>query len=104
SGPEGRNMAIQAVQQGTIDAFVSDGILTYAALRLAGQPLEVFALSPDLPLTCEFYGLVLPDNDPQWRTWVNQYLVSDSENAVSTEWFADLYPETLNQADFCLNQ
>jgi ABC-type amino acid transport substrate-binding protein len=104
SGPEGRTMAIQAVQQGTIDAFVGDGILTYAALRLEGKPLEEFALIPELPLTCEFYGLLLPDNDPQWRTLINQYLVSDSENAISTEWFADLYPATLNQADFCLNR
>ncbi len=103
-GPEGRNLAIQAVQQGTIEAFVGDGILTYAALRLAGQPLEEFALMPEQPLTCEFYGLVLPDNDPQWLTLVNQFLVSDSENAVSTKWFADLYPEALNQADFCLNR
>ncbi len=104
SGPEGRKTAIQAVQQGTIDAFVGDGILTYAALLLEGKPPEEFALIPDLPLTCEFYGLVLPDNDPQWRTLVNQYLVSDSENVISTEWFADLYPETLNQANVCLNQ
>jgi predicted dienelactone hydrolase/ABC-type amino acid transport substrate-binding protein len=104
SGPEGRKTAIQAVQQGTIDAFVGDGILTYADLLLEGKPIEEFALIPDQPLTCEFYGLVLPDNDPQWRTLVNQYLVSDSENTISTEWFADLYPETLNQANFCLNQ
>ncbi|MFQ4138557.1 alpha/beta hydrolase [Nodosilinea sp. PGN35] len=104
SGPEGRRRAIQAVQQGSIDAFVGDGILTYAALRLAGNPLEEFALVPEQPLTCEFYGLVLPDNDPQWRTLVNQYLVSDRENGVSTKWFADLYPATLNQADFCLNR
>jgi hypothetical protein len=48
--------------------------------------------------------LALPDNDSQWRTLVNQYLVSDDENAVSTEWFADLYPAILNQADRCLNQ
>lgn len=104
SGPEGRNLAIQAVQQGTIDAFVGDGILTYADLLLEEKPLEAFALVPELPLTCEFYGLVLPNNDPQWRTLVNQYLVSDTENVVSTEWFASLYPETLNQADFCLNR
>jgi predicted dienelactone hydrolase/ABC-type amino acid transport substrate-binding protein len=104
SGPEGRKAAIQAVQQGTIDAFVGDGILTYADLLLEGKSLGEFALIPDQPLTCEFYGLVLPDNDPQWRTVVNQYLVSDSENVISTEWFADLYPEILNQADYCLNR
>ncbi len=34
SGPEGRQNAIQSVQAGTIDAFVGDGILTYATLIL----------------------------------------------------------------------
>lgn len=104
SGPEGRQNAIQAVQSGTIDAFVGDGVLTYATLTLEGHSPEDFALAPAQPLTCEFYGLALPDNDSQWRTLVNQYLVSDDENAVSTEWFADLYPAILNQADRCLNQ
>ena len=104
SGPEGRQNAIQSVQAGTIDAFVGDGILTYATLILEGKSPEDFALIPDQPLTCEFYGLALPGNDPQWRMLVNQHLDSDSEQAVSDEWFADFYPAILNQAETCLNQ
>jgi ABC-type amino acid transport substrate-binding protein len=92
------------VQSGTIDAFVGDGILTYATLMLGGQSPADFSLAPAQPLTCEFYGLALPDNDEQWHTLVNQYLESDSEKAVSDQWFADLYPAILNQADTCLNQ
>jgi len=57
-----------------------------------------------VPLTCEYYGLALPNDDPEWRTLINQFLVSDRENAVSTDWFAEIYPETLNQTAFCLNQ
>lgn len=104
SGPEGRQNAIQAVQAGTIDAFVGDGILTYATLALEGQSLADFSLAPAQPLACEFYGLALPDNDGAWRTLVNQYLDSDQAKAVSDQWFADLYPAILNQADTCLNQ
>ena len=35
---------------------------------------------------------------------LTSFLVSDRENAVSTDWFAEIYPETLNQTAFCLNQ
>jgi len=104
SGIEGRKAAIAATVNGDIDAFVGDGILTYAELRLAGQSFDTFALIPEVPLTCEYYGLALPNDDPEWRTLINQFLVSDRENAVSTDWFAEIYPETLNQTAFCLNQ
>jgi len=66
--------------------------------------MQNFALIPELPLTCEFYGLALPDNDPEWQTMVNQYLISDGEEEIDQKWFADIYPDTLNQADTCLNQ
>jgi ABC-type amino acid transport substrate-binding protein len=104
SGPDGRQNAIQEVSQGALDAFVGDGILTYAALQLEGRSLQSFALIPELPLTCEFYGLALPNNDPEWQAFVNQYLASDGRNAIASKWFAGLYPETLDQADRCLNQ
>jgi predicted dienelactone hydrolase/ABC-type amino acid transport substrate-binding protein len=104
SGPDGRKNAIQAVSQGNLDAFVGDGILTYAELQLQGNAFENFALVPELPLTCEFYGLALPDNDPAWQTLVNEFLMSDRRTAIAAEWFADIYSTTLNQADRCLNQ
>lgn len=104
SGIEGRQNGIEAVAIGEIDAFVGDGILSYAELELEGRPPQEFALIPQLPLTCEYYGLVLPNDDREWRTMVNQFLVSNAENEISTEWFETIYPETLNKAAFCLNQ
>lgn len=104
SGPDGRKNAIQEVSQGSLDAFVGDGILTYAELQLEEMSIQNFALIPELPLTCEFYGLALPNNDPEWQTLVNQYLISDRGETAAQKWFADLYPETLNVADICLNQ
>ncbi|MGF1460196.1 MAG: alpha/beta hydrolase [Leptolyngbyaceae cyanobacterium] len=104
SGIEGRQNAIAAAANGDIDAFVGDGILSYAELILQGLAPSAFDLTPEVPLTCEYYGLALPNDDPEWRTLVNQFLVSDSENDISTEWFEAIYPETLNKAAFCLNQ
>ncbi len=104
SGPEGRKQGIENVTEGTLDAFVGDGILTYAELLLQNAPIDDVVLIPELPLTCEFYGLALPNDDPEWQTTVNQFLGSDEEDAIAHEWFADLYSATLNQADFCLNQ
>jgi len=47
SGLDGRKNAIQAVSQGNLDAFVGDGILTYAELQLEGKSFQNFALIPD---------------------------------------------------------
>ena len=87
-----------------IDGFVGDGILSYTTVLLEGKAIDAFALLPEFPLTCEFYGLALPNNDPDWQTTVNQFLVSDGENAVAADWFTDLYPATLDQTEFCLNR
>jgi predicted dienelactone hydrolase len=103
-GPEGRENAIQTVINGEIDAFVGDGILTYAAFLLNQESFDGFSLIPEQPLTCEFYGLALPNNDPAWQMTINQYLASEVENDVFSKWFVDLYPRSLNQAEFCLNQ
>ena len=104
SGVEGRQNAIAATANGEIAAFVGDGILTYGELQLQGRDMNDFALIPEIPLTCEYYGLALPNNDPEWRTLINQFLISDSENPISNLWFSSIYPEELNKAEFCLNQ
>jgi predicted dienelactone hydrolase/ABC-type amino acid transport substrate-binding protein len=104
SGLEGRQNAIAATANGEIDAFVGDGILTYGELQLQGRDTNDFALIPEIPLTCEYYGLALPNDDPEWRTLINQFLISDSENPISNLWFSSIYPEELNKAEFCLNQ
>ena len=73
-------------------------------MRLDQGSVQDFALIPELPLTCDFYGLILPNDDAAWRTTVNQFLVSDAENAIATDWFEEAYPVTLNKTEFCLNQ
>jgi ABC-type amino acid transport substrate-binding protein len=104
TGAEAREEAVQAVVNRQIDAFVGDGILTYGELVRQNLPLTEFALLPDIPLTCEFYGLALPNDDPDWKTTVDQFLLSESAQETYVTWFADALPSLLNDADFCLNR
>jgi ABC-type amino acid transport substrate-binding protein len=104
TGAEAREEAVQAVVTGQIDAFVGDGILTYGEVMRQNLPLADLALRPDIPLTCEFYGLALPDNDPGWKTTVDQFLLSESTQEAFATWFADTLPSLLNDAEYCLNQ
>lgn len=101
---EAREEAVQAVVTGQIDAFVGDGILTYGEVVRQNLPLTDLALLSDIPLTCEFYGLALPDNDPNWKTMVDQFLLSESAQEIYTAWFADTLPSLLNDAEYCLNR
>ncbi|WP_204137764.1 alpha/beta hydrolase [Halomicronema sp. CCY15110] len=104
AGPEGRKNGVAATASGEVDAFVSDGILSYAELLLEQGSTEGFSIIPEVPLTCEFYGLILPNDDPEWRSLVNGFLASEAENAVARDWFEAIYPETFNKTAFCLNR
>ena len=33
---------------------------------------------PKLPLACDFYGLLLPKDDPQWNYLINQFIDQES--------------------------
>ncbi|MGF1535539.1 MAG: alpha/beta fold hydrolase [Elainellaceae cyanobacterium] len=103
-GADGRQTAVQAVSSGQIDAFVGDGILSYAELIREGQDISNFTLVPELPLSCEFYGLILPDNDSTWKATVDTFLESDAENMVFDDWFGGVFSFNLQVTDYCLNQ
>ncbi|MEO0405726.1 MAG: alpha/beta fold hydrolase [Cyanobacteria bacterium P01_A01_bin.135] len=103
-GADGRQTAVQAVSSGQIDAFVGDGILSYAELIREGQDISNFTLVPERPLSCEFYGLILPDNDSTWKATVDTFLESDAENMVFDDWFGGVFSFNLQVTDYCLNQ
>ncbi|MBE9108383.1 hypothetical protein IQ273_02975 [Nodosilinea sp. LEGE 07298] len=48
------------------------GVLSAADIERQSLPAGQFALVPEMPLTCEYYGLILPNNAPQWRNTQNQ--------------------------------
>jgi predicted dienelactone hydrolase len=104
SGPAGRQDGITAAATGDIDAFVGDGILSYATVLLERGSLEGLTLIPELPLTCDYYGLILPNNDLEWQTVVNTFLSSEIAIRINEQWFEEAYPATLNKATLCLNR
>jgi hypothetical protein len=43
-------------------------------------------------------------DDPNWKTTVDQFLLSASAQATYATGLADVLPSLLNHADFCLNR
>ncbi len=97
SGVEGREQAVQAVMSGQVNAFLGDSVLSEAELARQTLPRAQFALVPELPLTCEYYGLILPNDDSEWRTTVNAFL--QQANDVQGDFAQDV-----SVLDYCLNR
>ena len=66
--------------------------------------LENYQLIPDNPLTCDFYGLILPQDDSQWGDIVNGFLRTEQQRNVLRKWLVDYLPQALSDADYCLNR
>lgn len=98
-GTTGRVRGIQAVQREKIDAFVSDGILLVGEATLLGLALEKdYLIVPKRPLTCEYYGIILPKNDLQWQTIVNETIDAARSQLIIADWFSiiDSYIQETN--------
>lgn len=101
SGVTARFRGIQAVEQGKIDAMVSDGILLRGEAQLQGLSLEEYPLIPDNPLTCDRYGMIIPGNDPEWQDFVNSVIASPEAAALSNSWFGQVFSYSQLSANFC---
>ena len=104
AGAEGRTEAIQAVTDGQIDTFASDGILSLAEVERQNLSVNNYALQPKLPLTCDFYGLILPNDDPEWQAIVNEFLTGSSAQQIRDKWFKQVFASELNDLEYCLNR
>jgi polar amino acid transport system substrate-binding protein len=102
-GVTGRRRGIQALQQRKIDAFASDGILLLGEASLQNLAIGLdYLLVPQTPLDCEFYGLILPKNDPQWRDLVNAAIATaKAEKTPYQQWFSTILPEIQKTTAFC---
>ena len=103
-GQEGRIEGVNAVTNGSIDTFVSDAVLLSGTLYQQNLAQENYKLVPEKPLTCDFYGLILPEGDLQWRDAVNAFLRTEQQNTVMTKWLGDYLPQALSDIDYCLNR
>lgn len=90
-GVTARVRGIQAVTQGKIDAMISDGILLRAEAQRLGLSSTEYPLTPDLPLTCDRYGMIIHSNDPQWAEFVNTVIASPEAKALNQQWFGSLF-------------
>jgi ABC-type amino acid transport substrate-binding protein len=95
---------LQALADGAIAALAEDDILLLGEAMHLGLDLSDYQFVPKFPLTCEFYGLALPAEDPTWRRAVNAFLESDRHSQIFTEWFGSVAAAELGNTAFCLNR
>lgn len=93
--------AIRSVAEGSLDAFASDGILLTGELLQHNLPMTDFRLVPERPLTCDFYGLILPQDDPEWVRAVNTFQRSGPARSLRQEWFNEVSPTALSTLSLC---
>jgi predicted dienelactone hydrolase/ABC-type amino acid transport substrate-binding protein len=103
-GPQGRAEAIKAVTEGSIDTFASDSILSLEEVARQNLSMNNYDLEPTLPLTCDFYGLALPNNDSQWWATVNQFIAKSLAQQVTNKWLDKILTTELNDLEYCLNR
>ena len=100
-GVTARNRGIQAVAQGKIDAMISDGILLRAEAQQQELSSADYPLVPDLPLTCDRYGMIITSEDPQWQDFINSAIDSPEVKALSKVWFGSLFNFLQQAQDVC---
>jgi polar amino acid transport system substrate-binding protein len=93
-GVAARVRGVQAVSQGKLDAMISDGILLRAEVQQQGLSLSEYPLIPEVPLTCDRYGMIIHGNDPQWQEFINSVINSPEAIALADQWFGSLYSYT----------
>ncbi|WP_404791252.1 alpha/beta hydrolase [Altericista sp. CCNU0014] len=103
-GAQARTEGFQALATGKIDALAGDGILLVTTLGQQKVPTNQFALVPEQPLTCDAYGLILPEGDRAWENTVNRILGSESARQVWDKWFKSLYPYIYLNIDYCADR
>jgi polar amino acid transport system substrate-binding protein len=90
-GVAARIRGVQAVSQGKIDGMISDGILLRAVAQLQGLTLKEYPLVPEVPLTCDRYGMIIHSDDPQWQEFINSVINSPEAISLADQWFGNLY-------------
>ncbi|EDX83813.1 conserved hypothetical protein [Synechococcus sp. PCC 7335] len=103
-GPIGRSEAISALGMGEVDVVASDGILSISELLRQNLSLADYAVVPERPLTCEFYGLALPNNDQEWQTMINNFLRDTHIERLEQEVPTPLLAGQIETLDYCLNR
>ena len=59
-----------------------------------GLSTEEYEIIPKEPLSCDYYGMILPANDFQWQNTINSFLESNQGKQVWKSWFSQFLPPT----------
>ncbi|MGB5632659.1 MAG: alpha/beta hydrolase [Waterburya sp.] len=100
-GIRARTQAVEALQNNTIDALVSDSILSTQEIQRQGLASNDYVLLPKQPLTCDYYGMLLPDNDRQWQNTINGFLNRQARKKINAKWLGAFSEEVLSSVDSC---
>ncbi|MGV2831876.1 alpha/beta hydrolase [Myxosarcina sp. GI1(2024)] len=100
---DGRSKAIQAIKDGTIDAFASDSVLLMGELDRRGLNRKNYQTIPAQPLTCDYYGLILPKNDSLWLNTVNSFIYDRASKSIFNRWLTNYYDRAIADLDYCQN-
>jgi len=73
---------LQQLTTGKIDALANDGVLLLTEAESNNVLLNDYVVVPQIPLTCEYYGLVMAKDDPEWVKVVNDFVSKELEQAV----------------------
>ncbi|MGK7899640.1 MAG: alpha/beta hydrolase [Xenococcus sp. (in: cyanobacteria)] len=103
-GNAAKSQAVQALVNNEIEALVSDSILSITEMQKQGLTLDDYTLLPQRPLTCDYYGILLPYSDRQWQDMINGFLNSQTLKEADTKWFGDFSEEVLLAVDSCNRQ
>ncbi|TVQ47335.1 MAG: amino acid ABC transporter substrate-binding protein [Gloeocapsa sp. DLM2.Bin57] len=99
-GNTGRTRGVQAVAQGNIDAMVSDGILLLGEGIVLGFDFnQTYTLLPSNPLTCDYYGMILPEDDLEWRELVNEAIAEF--NTTQDQWLTEIRDYFNDAQNYC---
>ena len=103
-GIQGQTEAMNAVVAGEIDAFANDSLLIFGEMIEQDLSIQDYWLQPKHPLTCDFYGLILPNDDRQWLATINTFISEDTVRQVREQWLQQTIPIELNDLEYCLNR
>jgi polar amino acid transport system substrate-binding protein len=89
-GSYGVRRGIEGVISGRLDAFATDGIVAIGEMARRELSANEYQLIPDIPLTCEPYGMLLPPEDPQWKALVDRAIASPEHERIWNRWFGSI--------------
>lgn len=96
-----RSEGVSAAMNGQVTAFAGDSILLIGEAVRQGVQLSAFEIVPNQPLSCDFYGMILPTNDTQWQGTVNSFIGSSQGLQVWGTWFGGFRSYLKGTLDYC---